>query len=74
MTNEHKFDHQATYQNIVKGGLDPSWSDWFDGFRISAQADKTISNAVVPDQTALHGILARIYDLGLSKISATKIP
>jgi hypothetical protein len=73
MTNEHEFDQQAIYRIIVKGILDPSWSDWFDGFSISSQADRTFLNGIVPDQSALHGILGKINDLGLSIISVTKL-
>jgi hypothetical protein len=53
--------------------LDPSWSDWFDGFSISTQEGNTILIGIVPDQSALHGILAKINDLGLSIILVTKI-
>ncbi|HSB66336.1 MAG TPA: hypothetical protein VLD65_07140 [Anaerolineales bacterium] len=73
MTNEHEFDQQATYCIIVKGALDPSWSEWFDGFSITAQGDETILVGVVCDQSALHGILAKINDLGLSIISINKL-
>jgi hypothetical protein len=73
MTIGHELNQTASYRIIVKGVLDSSWSDWFDGFTISPHSDETILDGVVPDQPALHGILAKINDLGLSIISVTKI-
>ncbi len=72
MTNGHDIDQSATYQIKVKGNLDPSWSDWFDGFSITAQGDETILIGVVCDQSALHGILAKINDLGLTIVSVER--
>ncbi len=74
MSNEHEFDQPTEYQIRLNGTLDSSWSDWFDGFSITAQGDETILIGVVCDQSALHGILAKINDLGLSLISVNKLP
>jgi hypothetical protein len=73
MSNGHEFDQPTAYQIRLKGSLDSSWSDWFDGFTISVQGDETLLAGVVPDQSALHGILAKINDLGLSIVSVTKL-
>jgi hypothetical protein len=73
MTNGHEFDQPTAYQIHLKGALDSSWSDWFDGFSINVQGGDTILVGVVPDQSALYGILAKINDLGLSLISVTKL-
>jgi hypothetical protein len=73
MTTELEFDQQAAYRIIIKGVLDPSWSDWFDGLSISTQEGNTILIGIVPDQSALHGILAKINDLGLSIISMVQM-
>jgi len=55
-----------TYQIKVKGHLDSKWADWFDGFLITPQAvDMTTLTGMVKDQAALHGLLAKIRDLGL---------
>jgi len=74
MTNGHEFDQCATYQIRVKGILDSSWSDWFGGFSITVEGNETVLVGVVTDQSALHGILAKINDLGLSLISVNKLP
>jgi hypothetical protein len=73
MTNGDEFDQTAAYQIRLKGILDSSWSDWFDGFTIIIQGNESILTGVVPDQSALHGILEKINDLGLSIISVTKL-
>jgi hypothetical protein len=73
MTNGHEFDQPTAYQIRLKGKLDSSWSEWFDCFTITVQGDETILNGVVCDQSALHGILAKINDLGLAIVSVEKI-
>ena len=54
------------YRIRVKGHLDPSWSDWFDGLTVTNVEDGTTTmTGVLVDQAALHGLLARIRDLAL---------
>lgn len=53
---------------------DKNWSLWFGGFSITVKGDGTVLEGVVPDQSALFGILAKINDLGLSPISVKKLP
>jgi hypothetical protein len=56
----------TSYEIRVKGGLDGRWSAWFEGLRVSSdQAGQTTIAGPVADQAALHGLLARIRDLGL---------
>ena len=74
MTSEYEFDQPAPYEIHVKGILDFSWSDWFGGFEITVQENETILVGRVSDQAALHGILAKINDLGLSLISVNRLP
>jgi hypothetical protein len=73
MTNEHEYDQPATYQIRLKGVLDPSWSDWFGGLTITPVDDETMLEGQVADQAGLHGILAKINDLGLSIISVEQV-
>ena len=70
MTNGRAFDAPTTYQIIVRGTIDDRWLDWFDGFAIQRQpGPKTLLHGQVADQAALHGILAKILDLGLPLLS-----
>jgi len=73
MTDGREFDKQGVYQIRVKGNLDQKWSDWFDGFNITPQADgATLLTGLVADQAALHGLLAKIRDLGLPLLSVER--
>jgi hypothetical protein len=59
----------SCYQIRLRGLLDAKWADWFDGFTIAyAEGDSILTGAVV-DQPALHGMLAKIRDLGLPLVS-----
>ena len=74
MINGRKYEKQAVYQIRVKGNLDKKWSDWFDGFTITPQADdETLLTGPVADQAALHGLLSKIRDLGLPLVSVNRI-
>ena len=74
MTDGREFDQQGIYQIKVKGNLDQKWSEWFDGFTITAQADSiTLLTGPVADQTALHGLLVKIRDLGLPLLSVKRV-
>jgi hypothetical protein len=58
------------YQIRVKGVLDPSWSEWFDGMTITPQTDgRTLLTGPVRDQSALHGLLVKLRDLGMTILS-----
>jgi hypothetical protein len=73
MTNRRYYEAPAVYQIRLKGSLDPKWSDWFGGFAITCQEDETLLTGSVPDQAALHGILAKINSLGLALISVNQL-
>lgn len=65
---------KATYQIKVIGDLDPKWEDWFGGFTIDPQpGNSTMLTGTVEDQAALHGLLAKIRDLGLSLLSVNRV-
>jgi len=54
------------YQIRVKGHLDSTWSDWFDGLTITLQdKGETLLSGPVADQAALHGLLKKVRDMGL---------
>jgi hypothetical protein len=73
MSDGRTFDKQGVYQIRVKGNLDRKWSDWFDGLTIAPQADdETLLVGPVADQAALHGLLAKIRDLGLPLLSVER--
>ncbi len=73
MTNNRTYDKTSIYQLRIQGILDTSWSDWFGGLSIMVERDETILEGTVIDQAALHGILAKINDLGLTIISVERV-
>ena len=71
--NRREYEGEAIYHIRVKGKLDPTWSDWFDGFTITPQGDdKTLLTGSVADQADLHGLLAKIRDLGLPLLAVIR--
>lgn len=74
MQSEPVFQDVGIYQIKVRGLLDERWLDWFDGFTLITQAENlTLLVGQVQDQGALHGILAKIRDLGLVLLSVEQI-
>jgi hypothetical protein len=74
MTDRRELDKPTVYQVSVKGNLDETWSDWFDGFTITPQTGgETLLTGPVRDQTALHGLLSKIRDLGLPLLLVKRV-
>jgi hypothetical protein len=74
MTNGREFSKPALYEIRVKGALEPRWSEWFDGFDlVQHNDDETTLVGLVVDQPALHGLLAKVRDLGLPLLSVTRV-
>ncbi|MFG1911114.1 hypothetical protein [Kribbella sp. NPDC048928] len=60
----------TAYELRVAGRLDPRWSGWFADFILTPEPDGTTTlRGSISDQSELHGVLARIRDLGLTLIS-----
>jgi len=63
---------QGMYQITVKGQLDSSRLEWFEGWTITRNnCGTTLLTGIVTDQSALHGILTKIHNLNLPIISVT---
>ena len=60
------------YEIRVEGHLATDWSDWFEGLAICQETsgDTVLSGPL--DQAALHGILAKIRDLGLVLVAVNR--
>ena len=58
------------YEIRLQGHLDERWTLWFDGMSIDTEpGGVTVLRGRVADQAALHGLLARLRDLGVPLIS-----
>jgi hypothetical protein len=61
--------HNLHYQITVKEYLEDSWSEWFDNLTITHERDgSTTLTGAIRDQSALHGLIAKIRDLGMTLI------
>lgn len=67
-------DESSLYQIRLKGHLSPQWATYFDGFTLTnSEHGEALLAGVITDQAALHGILAKIRDLGLPLLSVNRI-
>ena len=72
MTTEH---HTPRYEIRVGGRLPSRWAAWFDDLTVTAETDGTTAiRGPVADQAALHGLLARVRDVGLPLVSLARLP
>ena len=67
-----RFLARPFYHIRVKGHLGSSWAVWFDGLALTTEenGDMVLSGPIV-DQAALHGVLAKVRNLGLPLLSVT---
>jgi hypothetical protein len=62
------------YEIRVEGALDDHWSAWFEGMEVTSQpGGVTVIAGEVADQAMLHGLLAKVRDLGVPLISVHRI-
>jgi hypothetical protein len=66
---------QQRYLIKVQGRLDSGWSEWLDrGTMVEQEAGAPITTLVgVLDQSALRGVLNKIWDLNLTVISVAPV-
>jgi len=70
MTHTPKRQDPSGYQLRVNGHLDQHWSSWFGDLTLTHEDDGTTClTGAITDQAHLHGLLAKIRDLGVTLIS-----
>jgi hypothetical protein len=61
------------YKIRVKGHIGDSWSSWFEGLALRhEESGETVLSGPLPDEAALHGVLAKIRDLGLPLVEVRR--
>jgi hypothetical protein len=76
--NPIPFDSTATYQIIVQGRIDPTWSDRLEGMTICQDIVENSSTITtlegeLSDQAALAGVLNTLYELHLLVLSVKRL-
>jgi hypothetical protein len=67
-------ERACSYEIRVLGALDAHWSAWFAGLEVASDASgETTLTGPLRDQSELHGILARIRDLGLPLVGIRRL-
>ncbi|MGI9529415.1 MAG: hypothetical protein ACR2NG_06860 [Acidimicrobiia bacterium] len=63
----------GSYEIRIGSRLDEGWSGWFEGFDLTSEDEVTVLRGNVADQSALHGLLARLRDLSLPLIEVRRV-
>lgn len=71
-------NQEQTYQIKVQGEMDETWSGWFADLKIETARENeerivTSLTGSVADQSALRGILCKLWDLNLTLISVVQV-
>ena len=62
------------YQIRIKCHLGSDWTNWFEGLTITPEENgDTLLTGPVVDQAALHGLLKKVRDLGMTLISVNRV-
>lgn len=77
MSNEHtpqpEPSRPSVYEIKLEGHLDRSWATWFEGLSLTLDGGDTLLTGPVLDQAALHGLLKRVRDSGMSLLSVVRV-
>lgn len=72
--SSHQSRQEDWYEFRLQGHLGSRWSTWLDGMDLTHHSDgTTVARGPVVDQAALHGLLARVRDIGLPLLSVTRV-
>jgi hypothetical protein len=73
--NESDRSTSIIYEVRLKGQIAPRWAEWFDGLSMTYTDDgDTLLRGAVADQAALHGLLNKVRDLGLTLLAVQRAP
>lgn len=61
------------YEIVVGAVLDDVWAEWFSDLELRPDGSETHMIGALADQAALHGVLARLRDLGIPIVTVQRI-
>ena len=69
---------EAVYRIEVQGMISPRWVVWFEGLTLEVKdggdgSPITTLTGAIADQSALRGVLAKLWDFNLTLLSVTRI-
>ena len=74
LSSEIDAGESTVYQIRIKGHLGRQWTDWFGGLSITLEDNgDTLLTGPVVDQAALHGLLKKVRDLGMTLLSVNRV-
>lgn len=67
-------DQPTVYHIRIQGHLGPHWADWLGGLSLTLEENgETLVSGPVADQAALHGLLRKVRDSGLTLLSVMRV-
>lgn len=67
-------DEPGLYEIRIQGHLGSQWADWFGVLTVRLEENgETLLIGTLVDQSALHGLLRKVRDLGMPLISLNRI-
>ena len=77
MDHPPDFSEPVYYEFRVSGRLSQAGATWFEGMNLTVEEDttpvQTIIGGYILDRAALHGLINRIRDLGLTLVSVQQV-
>jgi hypothetical protein len=69
------FKKPTIYKIVVQGTIDTNSWDYFSGLQISVNKNKSTTSLIgmISDQSALSGILSKLYDMHMTVISVNML-
>jgi hypothetical protein len=61
------------YELVLRGEIGDHYGRLFDGLRLERVAGTTVLTGPVVDQAHLHGVIARIQELGIELVSVNPV-
>ena len=65
--------HRRQYEVVLRGEIGDHYALLFDGMALTRIAGTTVLSGRVVDQAHLHGVIARVQELGIELVSVNPV-